>query len=512
MSLALGLNALCYLGMQLVWFQGDQTGNAVQLSFFGLLVANVLLTASFAFAGRYTAALRASGVFFLLANLESAVCALPPKQLVVNDDKWNARRRDCAYAGGVLVLISVLASFAAAMTNSFSAPAAGLGSRIASLRGLCFVLAAIFLLIASAVQWSWTQQCQADTRPYQAYPVTNGILVIVAFVFLIAIVYGDSDTRNLSVFLAAAFLLLGGYANPVFDSDNVKWEGQKNFDNKWKAAKGLSFIGAVLLLLSVWVTGKRGTRNGAALPFDLVAFALAIAGAVSVFSTRNWSTGFGGVQNHADYAVAYAIVITVLNLLQGLAGLDDGQFIATFFAAAVLSDFDNGSLASTSGYQRGGLQLCQSAVLLSTFFKAFPTDKPLSAYVDAENFKATAFGLVWTLLAMLRVPTNYSLCILIAVITYRAIVSKCPNWSRTAVFILAYFGVARSFPLTAAPWQVFGAGINDYVNTVAWLASAYFVLEYGFTCVDAEAAAEETAPAAAADEKAQANEPAKEDA
>lgn len=485
MSLALGLNALSYVGMQLVWFQGDQT--AAQLPFFGLLVANVLLTASFAFGGKATAGLRATGVFFLLLNLEAAVCALPPTSSAT---EWNENRKNTAYAGGVLVLIAVLASFAAALTNGFSGPAAGAGSRIASPRGLTFLLAAIFLLIASAVQWSWTQQCNAAGRPSAAYPVTNGVLIIVAAVFVIAVLYGDSDTQNLSVFLAAAYLLLGGYADPIFDTANVKWAQEKNFEQKWQAAKGLSFIGAVLLLLSVWLTGKRGTRNAAALPMDVVAFSIAFAGAVSVFATRKWSSAFTGEQYHADYAVAYAIVITVLNLLQGLVGLDDGQFIATYFAAAALSNFDVGSTATSSGYQRGGLQLCQSGVLLSIFVKAFPAGKPLSEYFDGTNITATAFGLVWTLLAMLRVPGNYSLCLLIAIITYRAIASNDSNWSRTAVFILAYFGVAGSFPLNSTS-QVFSTtGLNSYINTVAWLAASYFVLQYGSSCVDAAAAAD----------------------
>jgi hypothetical protein len=501
-TVALALNALCYLGQQLVWFQGDQTGNAVQLSFFGLLVANVLLTASFAFAGRYTAGLRATGVFFLLLNLESAVCAVVPMSA---SDKWNQNRKDSAYAGAVMVLIAVLASFVAALTNGFSGPAAGAGSRIASLRGLCFLLAAIFLFIASAVQWSWTQQCQATNRP-SAYPVTNGVLVIVAAVFVLAVLYGDSDTQNLSVFLAAAYLLLGGFADPIFDTNNVQWGEQKNFEQKWKAAKGLSFIGAVLLLLSVWVTGKRGSRNAAALPMDVVAFSIAFAGAVCVFATRTWSSMFTGQQYHADYAVAYAIVVTLLNLLQGLAGLDDGQFIATYFAAAALADFDKGSTGAVSGYHRGGLQLCQSGVLLSVFVKAFPAGKPLSEYFDAENAKATAFGLVWTLLAMLRVPANYSLCLLIAIITYRAVAGNCPNWSRTAVFILAYFGVAGSFPLSAGTQVFTVGGANSYENTLAWLAASYFVLQYGSSCVDA-------APAAAdAPEEKKANEPAQEGA
>jgi len=518
-TVALALNALAFLGMQLVWFEGDQTGSSVQLAFFGLLVATVLLTGSLVFPGAYSGLLRATGTFFLLINLEWALCALPPTSQSV---LWNMERKKTAYAGGVLVLISVLASLAAAYTNGFGAPAAGAGSRIGSIRGLAFLLAAIFLLIASAVQWSWNAQCQEMSRP-KAYPVSNGVLIVVGFIFLVAVLYGDNDTQNISVFLAATFLLLLGFADPVFDS-NVDWPSQTNFRSKWKAAKGLSFIGAVLLLLSVLFTGKRGKSNAAALPYDFIAFAIAIAGAICVF-VRDPVGANNRRQYHIDYAAAYAIVITVVNLLQGVLGLDAGQYISTFFAAVVLYDFDNGSeivnpfgAPVTTGYMRGGLQLCQLGVLLSVFLKAFPADQPLASYVNTQNSKAVGFGLLWALLAMLRVPNNYSICMLLSIITFKALSSGCANWGRTAFYILSLFGIALSFPLYGgSQWFVVVPLLpNDYVNTLAWLSSVYFLVLFGAagaptaSALDLVAASEqqEEAAAPAAEEKAASNEPA----
>lgn len=480
-GVALVLNVLAFLGMQLVWFEGDQTG--AQLPFFGLLVATVLFTTSFALGGAYTGLLRATGTFFLLLNFEWCLCALPPTRSSTSTSSapWNTERKDTAYAGGVIVLISVLASLVAAFTNGFTAPAAGAGSRVFSVRGLAFIIAAIFLLIASAVQWSWTQQCNAESRPSAAFPATNGVLVVVGFIFLIAILYGEIDTVNLSVFLAATYLLLSGYADPIFDS-SVTWSSQSNFENKWKAAKGLSFIGAVLLLLSVWLTGKRGKPNPAALPFDFAAFAIALAGAVCVFVRSNVSVR----QYHLDYAAAYAIVITVINLVQGVLGLDAGQYISTFFAACVLTDFDFGSKDSSTGYLRGGLQLCQLGVLLSVFLKAFPAGQPLTSYWNSDNKTAVGFGLTWGLLAMLKVPDNYSICILLAIITYKAISSGSGDWGRTAFYILSMYGVAYSFPLNGTPFSANGMyqffaiqQPNDYINSLAWLTSVYFLVVFG---------------------------------
>lgn len=506
-AIALGLNALCLLGMQLVWFEADQT--SAGLAFFNMLVATVLLTASFAFGGAASGVLRATGVFFLLANVENAVCALPPTS---SSSLWNGERKDTAYAGGVLVLISVFASFVAAYTNGFTAPAAGLGGRVASVRGLCFLLAAIFLLIASAAQWSWTQQCSPTSRPTSDYPIGNAVLILICFIFLIAVVYGDNNTVNISVFLAST-VLLHYYASPIFDGD-VNWPGQTNFRDKWRAAVGLSFIGSVLLLLSVLFTGKRGSANSAALPFDVIAFALAIAGAVCCF-VREPPYNASRSQSYVDQSAAYAIVITGFNLLQGVLGLDAAPIITTFFATMALRDFDLGSQSSLTGYMRGGLQLCQIAVLLSVFFKAFPADKPLSSYVDLSNTKAVGFALVWGLLAMLKIADNgswggvYSICILLAIVTYKALSSGCGNWGRTAFYILSYFAVARSFPLTSSG-QYFktASGTNDYVNTLAWLSGVYFLVVFAAAGAPTacaldlnECAAAAEAPAAAAEEK-----------
>jgi len=323
--------------------------------------------------------------------------------------------------------------------------------------------------------------------------VTNGVLIVVAFIFVVAVLYGDNDTQNISVFIAATFLLLLGPANPLFDPAIV-WPAQSNFGDKWKAAKGLSFIGTVLLLLSVFITGKRGKLipSVSVLPYDFVAFAIALAGAVSVWAKIPDATSLDGTKQRIEYATAFAVVITVVNLLQGVLGLDAGQYISTFFASVVLMAYDLGSTNGTTGYLRGGLQLCQLGVLLSIFLKAFPADKPLLSYVH-DNKVATGFGLLWLLLAMLKVPNNYSIFVLIAIITYRAITSGDANWYRTTFYILSFFGVAGSFPLNAS-WT-FATDSNsgsrlwfttlaaddanfNYVNSLGWVASVYFLTQF----------------------------------
>jgi len=248
----------------------------------------------------------------------------------------------------------------------------------------------------------------------------------------------------------------------------------------------------VLLLLSVFITGKRGKLipSISVLPYDFVAFAIALAGAVSVWAKIPNATTLDGTKQLVDYSAAFAVVITVVNLLQGVLGLDAGQYISTFFASVVLFVYDFGSTNNTTGYLRGGLQLCQLGVLLSTFLKAFPADKPMLSYVH-DNKVATGFGLLWLLLAMIQVPNNYSIFILIAIITYRAITSGDANWYRTTFYILSFFGVAGSFPLNAS--STFTSPINNsrlwftvnqdsanynYVNSLGWVASVYFLTQF----------------------------------
>lgn len=474
---------IAFIGMQLVWFEADQslTGK----TYFGLLVATAFLTAAVALRDSSASGLlRAVGTFFLIQNIEAGVCGVP--SVLTFGTFANVGRRDTHYAGSVLVLIAVFASFVASYTKGFQGPSAGAGGRVASIRGLAFLLAAVFLLIASAVQWAWTTQCNAAGRAaiLQWYPVTNAVCIIVAFIFVFAVVYGDNDAQNISIFLAVVALFVG-IADPLFD-EKVAWAQEKNFAQKWKAAKGLSFIGVVVLLLSAFITGKRGKLlpSTSALPYDLIAFFITVAGAVSVWSRNPDVSATGSLaQQYAkawkDYTVAFAVITTVVNLLQGLLGLDAGQLITTFFAAFTLSTYDMGSRSTETGYVRGGLQLCQVGVLLSILLKAFPADKPLLSYVKVDDNIANGFGLLWLLLAMLNVPTVgtstvYSFYLLLAIITYRAITTGSADWGATTFYILAWFGVAGTFPLALT----FSSPSTNYISSAFWVASCFYVARF----------------------------------
>lgn len=485
-KIAIALNVLGYIGMQLVWFQGDQTVSAgAPLAFFCLFVAIVLFAGSLVSAAPTSGLLRAAGTFFLLQNIELAICSLPPVALF--SFSGMIQRRDTTYAGGVVVLIVVFASFVASYTNGFKAPVVigqkTIVDRLVSLRGLAFLVASAFLIIASAIQWAWSTQCNANGRDAIRawYPVTNATLFIIAWIFIFAVVYGDNDTQNISIFLAAT-LLFSGSADPLFD-DKVEWKvqdetsnGNLSFFKRWRAAKGLPFIGVVVLLLSVVATSARKTfAFKSAAVYDIAAFGLAIAGAVCVWSRNPDSADFSSQYGKAwrDYSVAYAIVITALNLVQQFLGIESGSLISTFFAVAVLGTFDNaGSPVSASGYVRGGMQLCQVSVIASVFIKAFPLDQPLASYFKPENTFATFLGGTWVLLSMLNVPRNYSALLIFAIISYKSATSGSADWSRTTFYILAYYGIVQLFPLTSS-----GLSTN-YIFSAVWIASVVYAGKY----------------------------------
>lgn len=492
-NIALVLNALGLIGVQLVWFEGDQT--RAQLPFFCLVVATFLFNASVTLSGdsrNASGLLRAAGTFFLLQNIELALCSLPPTALYMHE---KVERRDTTYAGGTLVLIVVFASFVASYTGAKAPALIGKSGktfvdRLVSIRGIAFLIASCFLIIASAIQWAWSTQCNAPGRDAIKawYPVTNATLFITAFIFLFAVVYGDNETQNISIFLAAT-LLFSGSADPLFDS-KVEWNAQESASNsnlrffkRWQAAKGLSFIAAVLVLLSALVTSARTQMAAKTVVIaDVVTFGIAIAGAVCVWSrnpTSNEPIAPPPQYPKAwrDYSVAYAVVITALNLFQGLTGAESAPLISTFLGVAVLQAFDQGSWQTESGYVRGGLQLCALSVVLSTLLKAFPVDKPLLSYIKIENKCATGFAIVWTLLSMLFVPTRYSAVLIFALISYKAVSSGCANWGQTTFYILAWYGVVKTFPLTSD----LSFNVNDYRLSTIWAASAFFAVCYAAT-------------------------------
>jgi len=117
---------------------------------------------------------------------------------------------------------------------------------------------------------------------------------------------------------------------------------------------------------------------------------------------------------------------------------------------------------------------------------------------------------------MVRVPRNYSICILLSIVTYKALSSGCANWGRTAFYILSLYAIAVSFPLYAGTQYFAVTSTNDYINSLAWVSSVYFMVLFGAAgaptasaldlCVCEEAPAAEAA--AAKEEPATTNEPA----
>jgi len=293
-------------------------------------------------------------------------------------------------------------------------------------------------------------------------------------VFFSAVIIGDGESYNLSVFLASIGVL---WFYPIFDS-SVDWAEQSKFHKKWRAQQSIAFSGFVILLAAVIF--DKLLKGGIALKLslqtvvDFAALGISIAGAVSAYD-KNPNNNYEKKKD--NYIISYTVVITILNFFAGLFGHDGIPLITTFFASVVLTYYDNGSTSGTyKGYARGGLQLCALGTLVSIFFKVFSVAQIQEGFfpkvIDDKNVRTAAFfALAWATVSAIYVPNNYSLYLLIAIITFGALTHKCPNWAKTTFFIVAYWGIVQQFPLAV--------NISfTYVKAIIFIASVAFAKIY----------------------------------
>ena len=481
--LAVALLVIGYLGQQLVWFQGDKTTGTDNNGrphypdqvFFNIFVANILFALAIALEGVSAASnvAKTAGALFFIVNVEWAVCELPPaanalspKQFVV------ANERRTAYVGGVVLLITTFLGFALSFLKLISIPA-GLGGRIGSIRGLTFLIAVLTSLVTSFIAFSYDFTCPSTSSLPSDIPKSNARPILFAWVFLSAVLVGDAESVNLSVFLASIGVLMW---KPIFDS-RVDSADDKVHDN-WRAQETIAFSGFVILLLGTvldkFLKGEKKVNIGLQTVVDFAILGLGIAGAVSAYDKSTVLGSNPYLRKIVNYQVSYAIVITVLNLVAGVLGLTSLSLISTFFSIIVLDLYDNGSTTSTHDYFRGGLQLCQAATLLSTLVKVFPVAKiqegVLSKIVDDKNNRVAAFFLLaWLTVSAIYVPTGYSKYAIIAIITFGALTQGCKDWARTTFFIVTFWGVVQTFPLAV---QI--SFEPHYVKAIIFLASVAF--------------------------------------
>lgn len=447
------VQVLSWLGMALLWFEGDQVPDMI-IPYFGLHLANMFLSASFWLTesnGARNLAFRTIGSFFLLQAIEVALCTLPPHHNGVTTPqdlaKGNNRYRT-AYTGAVLLLVTVFAAFGLSYTN-FSAPT-NAGSRIATLRGLLYLVAVATCIVSSAISWSYKPICpDVFTYGATAYTMTNAVLILTAVVILSSLFYGDGESDSLALLLATIGVIT--YGPVYYNQSSITTISH----SKWKAHEAVVFCGLYCFILGVFLdrilhgTLPLGARIAIGIKervnkFDILAVMLGIAGAVCTYAFNT--------TDQEDYRRSYGIIIPFFSLVGAITGTDSGKIIATFLGYAVLSLYDVGSGQTTTGYVRGGLMLAEAAVLvvvLSNTIRGRSIDKIVTypAYVALAKF----------IVGCIMVPNGYSIYFLQALTVIAAENFDDVDYCRVSYLLLAWDGLVGNFLLTTptiAPMQI----------------------------------------------------------
>jgi len=454
------IQALSWFGMYLIWFQGDQSTNLV-LPFFGLQVGVVFLSASFWLTESGTArnlAVRTIGTFFLFTWIEEAVCLVPPRfGGNSNVDVFIGNRYRSAYVGAVFILISVFLSFALSYLQ-FAAPS-NAGSRIASLRGLLYVVAIGCCIVSSAISWSWKPAC---TLGANGVIPANAIMILNAWIILASLLHGDGESDSVALAINAAVLYVFG---PVFFYDDSVTVQHK----RHKAQVAILFIGAWCFILGVVLDrilndalplaarvalGIKERLN----KFDILALVLGIAGAVCTYA-RNET-------DQEDYEQSYAFIIPLLSIVGVLTGTTAPKIAVTFLSFWFVQKYDNGSTTVPTGYTRGGLLMSQGAVLLTVFSNAI-RGRDLNNVVAFPSGVAIAQFVV----GACYVPSNYSRYFIVAMTVMAAEVFDDADYGRVAYIMIVWNGFARHFLLTIS-------GTPTVLQIINFASAAVFIINY----------------------------------
>ena len=450
---------VAWLGMALLWYEGDATKEMV-LPYFGILLSVLFLSASFWVTESGTfrpLALRTIGTFFLIVWIEEALCLLPPTKTVTFPFEFTSDRRRASYTGGVILLISVFLSFALAYTN-FSAPT-NAGSRIASVRGLFYLLAVCCCLVASAISWSYDPACTNGGNGARA---ANAVMVLLAVVILSALLYGCGEADSVALALQCWVLYL--WTPTAADLENVTVKVDKH-----RTQVALLFIGAWLFVLGVILdrimheSTPLAARIALAVKsriskLDLLALALGIAGAICTYAFN--TTG------RADYRLTYAVIIPLFSLIGTFLGIAATKVAMTFLGFFFLITFDEGSTLTHTGYVRGGHQMSQAAVLLVVLSNAI-RGRDLNQIAAYPSIVAIAQFVV----GASYVPVNYSRFLLIALTVIAGEVYDDADYGRVAYILIVWNGFVRDFLLTIT-------GTPTVLQIINFASAAVYIVNY----------------------------------
>jgi len=241
---------------------------------------------------------------------------------------------------------------------------------------------------------------------------------------------------------------------------------------KWKAHEAVVFCGLYCFILGVFLDRiahnalPLGARIAVGLKervnkFDVLAVLLGIAGAICTYAFN--------VTDKQDYTYTYGMIIPLFSLVGVIADTDSGKVIATFFGYVALTSFDVGSGQTTTGYVRGGLMLCEAAVLvtvLSNTVRGRSIDKVVvyPAYIAVAKF----------IIGCINVPNDYSKYFLQALTVVAVESFDDADYGRVSYLLLVWDGLVGNFLLLTPvinPFQI--------INFASSVVFAYHYLKGG---------------------------------
>jgi len=204
----------------------------------------------------------------------------------------------------------------------------------------------------------------------------------------------------------------------------------------------------------------RHLLHGLSDKLDVLALMMGITGTIATYAFNTSDT--------LNYTRSYGIIIPGFSILGVILGTDSGKVIATFFGYFALTTFDLGSTQGTTGYTRGGLMLCEGAVLLVVLSNTI-RGRSLDKIVAYPSYVALAQFIVGCTL----VPNNYSLHFLIALTVVAAENFDDEDYTRVAYLLLVLDAVVGNFLLVS------GISNTTIINFASGVVFAYHYLKGG---------------------------------
>lgn len=365
--LELALLFIGAMGNVFLWFQADWQKKS--WAYMGVMVSNIVLVAAATptIPERYKKTARTLSIFFLLNFQEHAICSA---RTFFDSDHKNANVTDDQYrlvrCGAFFALFAGYAIFFESVVLPQSTASTLLNvESLKSVRGLMFLVAALFLCISQFITWGIKDNC--DTQKVPSGVNLNATPLTMALILVMGVVFGDRELIDLGVFLCMTAF---NKFQTIFQTDGAQYQ-QAHIKSIWRAQMAFGFMALIIVMLGQLQHSARFARipdvaiasRIKSLRFGALVFLtlLGIAGSACIWARvpakgreqatsfeadLAWWGGFGGW------------FVPILCLIGYVIGCSGFGIIGAFIGITALTVFANALDGSqATGYLRGGAVL-----------------------------------------------------------------------------------------------------------------------------------------------------------